>query len=295
MFIPVDKPQYPRREIIWRQNEFDHVRLQAAMAETFNAWAGSCATSLPVSTEKNMLNMPDGLMSCLSIVLALLALGLVLAAVDRQSVNAKWLLFAAALVLVNDVALTAVYGFAPQFALHSPWNWQGKLLALGITLVIAARPAIGWRAIGLTWAQKREGARATYAVCAVLVLVFAAIGLASPNEPVSTDTLAFQLTMPGLEEELFYRGVLLLALNEAFRSRWRVAGIDVGWGGLVSCMLFGLAHGFSFEQAVPSFDAMSFLVTGLPALALVWVRERTGSLVLPILLHNFANLSPLLL
>lgn len=30
-------------------------------------------------------------------------------------------------------------------------------------------------------------------------------------------------------------------------------------------------------------------LTGGPALLLVWLREKTGSLLLPVLLHNFAN------
>jgi membrane protease YdiL (CAAX protease family) len=30
-------------------------------------------------------------------------------------------------------------------------------------------------------------------------------------------------------------------------------------------------------------------MTGVPSLILVWMRERTGSLLLPILLHNFGN------
>jgi membrane protease YdiL (CAAX protease family) len=34
---------------------------------------------------------------------------------------------------------------------------------------------------------------------------------------------------------------------------------------------------------------MTFILTGVPALILVWMRERTGSLLLPILLHNFGN------
>jgi membrane protease YdiL (CAAX protease family) len=40
---------------------------------------------------------------------------------------------------------------------------------------------------------------------------------------------------------------------------------------------------------------MAMAATALPAFILVWMRERTGSLVLPILLHNFANSIVLLL
>jgi membrane protease YdiL (CAAX protease family) len=54
-------------------------------------------------------------------------------------------------------------------------------------------------------------------------------------------------------------------------------------------VLFGLGHGFDYSAGAFSFDWMTFALTGGPALILVWVRVRTGSLVLPVLLHNFAN------
>ena len=127
------------------------------------------------------------------------------------------------------------------------------------------------------------------------IAIFAIIALVSPNESFDANTLAFQATMPGIEEELFYRGVLLLALNEAFTRRWRVAGVSVGWAALLTSILFGLAHAVDVEAGRFAFDLFPFLFTALPALILLWVRERTESLVWPILLHNLANLLPLVL
>lgn len=219
----------------------------------------------------------------------LLALGLLLGLVDRRNFSWKWLLVAAALVVVNDALLTRLYGLIPSVIPGSDWNWQGKVLALIATLVIASLPAFGWRRSGLTLAQNPEGRTATYAVAIVLCLIFAGLALAQPTDPLDGQTLAFQLTMPGLEEEPYYRGILLLALNEAFRGRVRLLGADWGWGALLSCVVFGLAHGFGYSGGAFSFDPMIFALTGGPALILVWIRERTGSLVLPVLLHNFAN------
>ena len=34
---------------------------------------------------------------------------------------------------------------------------------------------------------------------------------------------------------------------------------------------------------------MTMALTALPALIAVWLRLRTGSLLLPVLLHNFGN------
>lgn len=219
----------------------------------------------------------------------LLGIGFGLGLVTRGSFAPKWLLGAGALVVINDCLLTRGWGLLPDFAGASNWNWTGKIMALVVSLVIAAHPAIGWSRAGLTFRQSLNGRGLTYAVMALTALLFAALALSQPNEPVDADTLAFQLTMPGLEEETFYRGLLLFALNKAFRGRWRIAGIDLGWGGIISTFLFGLTHAFGYSDGAFSFDVLTMAMTGIPALILLWVRERTGSVMWPVILHNFAN------
>jgi membrane protease YdiL (CAAX protease family) len=95
--------------------------------------------------------------------------------------------------------------------------------------------------------------------------------------------------MPGFEEELFYRGVLLFALDQAFRGRIRFLGVEWGWGAVLSCALFGLAHAFSYSDGSFAFDPLTMALTALPSLIAVWLRVRTGSVVLPVVLHNFGN------
>ncbi len=229
-------------------------------------------------------------------VLALLIVGGgLLGLADRRNFSWRWLLAAAGLLLINDALLTRCYGLLPVLLSGASWNWQGKGLALVATLIVASLPGFGWRRVGLTLAQNQEGRWPTYGVALALCLVLAGIALAMPTDPLDGETLAFQLTMPGLEEEPYYRGTLLFALNEAFRGRVRALGADWGWGGLLSCVLFGLAHGFGYGQSGFSFDPMIFALTGGTVLIVVWIRERTGSLVLPIVLHNFGNTIGLLI
>ena len=109
------------------------------------------------------------------------------------------------------------------------------------------------------------------------------------GKPDDLETIVFQWTMPGLDEELFYRGVLLLAMNEAFAPRVNILGARIGYGGLLTSVLFGLAHGVSYGAGGFSFDPMFFALTGGPSLLLLWLREKTGSLVLSVIAHNIAN------
>lgn len=230
----------------------------------------------------------NGLIGLGGTLTVLVSVGLVLGYTDRQRFSLRWLLVAALLVALNDALLTRAYGLLPDL-IGGSWNWQGKLLALGATLVIASLPAFGWRPSGLALAQEPGSLRATLPVAGVYCGFFIVIALAFPGGPTDMETSIFQLTMPGIEEELFYRGILLFALSRAFRGRWRFLGVDWGWGAALSCMLFGIAHAFGYSDGHFSFDGAAMTLTALPAFLAVWLRLRTGSVLLPVLLHNFGN------
>lgn len=230
----------------------------------------------------------NGLLGLGGTLTILLVAGAVIGLLDRRRFSPRWLVVAALLVAINDACLTRAYGVLPDL-IGGEWNWQGKLLALAATLIIAAMPALGWRRVGLTFSQEPGSLKAAIPVALLYCAFFVVIALAFPSGEADTETVAFQLTMPGLEEELFYRGILLFALDQAFTGRKRFLGVDWGWGAVLSCFLFGLAHAFGFSDGRFSFDAITMALTALPSFIAVWLRLRTGSVLLPILLHNFGN------
>ncbi len=230
----------------------------------------------------------DGLIAIAAIVAMLLAGGAVLGLAQRRTFSFRWLLTAAALVVVNDALLTRGYGLVPDL-IGGDWNWQGKLAALLTSLAVAALPTFGWKRCGLTLRQAPGSLKPAVPVALLYCALFAMLALMFPGGAPGSEEIAFQLSMPGLEEELFYRGVLLFALDQAFRGRVRFLGIDWGWGAVLSCALFGLAHAFSYSGGSFAFDPLTMALTALPSLIAVWLRVRTGSLLLPVVLHNFGN------
>lgn len=231
----------------------------------------------------------NGLIAILAIVAILLAVGTALGMIRRDAFSIRWLAVAALLVLLNDLLLTRAYGLLPSLLPDSDWNWEGKILALAATLAIAALPAFGWRRVGLTLRQEPGSLKAAVPVAIVYCAFFAALALAFPGDPGSPESVAFQLTMPGFEEETFYRGILLFALAQAFTARVRFLGVEWGWGAILSCALFGMAHAFGYSDGAFSFDPIVMALTAIPSLLAVWLVLRTRSLVLPVLLHNFGN------
>jgi membrane protease YdiL (CAAX protease family) len=218
----------------------------------------------------------------------LLAAGLVLGLLPRSRFNLRWLLVAVALVVINNLLLARVYHLVPKLP-GGHWNWVGKALALAGTLVIASLPAFGWRRVGLTLSQRAGSLRAALPVALIYCAIFLVIAFLYPADRPTGEDIAFQLTMPGLEEEPFYRGILLFSLDQAFGGRIRLLGVSWGWGPVLSCFAFGLAHAFGYSDGAFTFDPLTMALTALPSFIVVWLRYRTGSLLLPVLLHNFGN------
>jgi membrane protease YdiL (CAAX protease family) len=237
----------------------------------------------------------NGLIALCGVLALLLVVAAVLGLLDRERFVLRWLLVAALLVAINDALLTRVYGTAPDLLPGSDLNWQGKVLALVATLAIAAHPRFTWRRVGLTLRHEPGSLRAALPVVLLYCAFFVVIALAFPSGTTSAEDIAFQLTMPGLEEETFYRGALLFALGEAYTGRARFLGVDWHWGAVLSCLLFGMTHAFGFSGNHFTFDTLTMALTALPAFIAVWLRLRTGSLLLPIVVHNFGNAITMLL
>jgi membrane protease YdiL (CAAX protease family) len=76
--------------------------------------------------------------------------------------------------------------------------------------------------------------------------------------------------------------VLLALLDRAFTARKAVLGASIGWSGAVVTLVFLALHGIG----------LGTLLGVLPAALLyLWLRARTGSLVMPIVVHDLWNLS----
>lgn len=221
--------------------------------------------------------------------LPLLVAAALMVAGGRRAVRLNWLGVALLLILIHEFLLTRFLWQLPLFPDEDGWNWVGKLLALAATLAIAALPAFGWRRAGITLRQAPGSWPAWTLTGAMAAWSFGNALLTDTGVPPDTTRVAYMWTMPGPQEELFYRGLLLLALNEAFTARRRIFGAEMGWAALLVSIQFGAVHGLGYSDGQPFLDAGYFWSTFVIALLWVWIRERTGSLLAPIISHSLGN------
>jgi len=225
-------------------------------------------------------------------VLAAAALGLVAAAVLllaawRDPTRRAW-----ALVAIAGGVLYFALRSLPQMAAAErlpgeDLNWGGHLLALAGMLVLAAllvrRTGLAPRDLGFALPANLGAA---VRACAAVLLVSYPLHVITAGriEPIPAATWLFVATMPGLAEEVAFRGVLLAAAERAAPAARVVAGVPVSVGAALLTAAFVGLHGFG----------VGMLVSVLPgALLYLWLRLRTGSVLVPIVAHNLWNLTVL--
>lgn len=93
--------------------------------------------------------------------------------------------------------------------INSSWNWDGKIYGMAwglIMYVLFCKQFVGYDFF--TFRQCKKGLKSAVWVAIALVSYSAVSGIVG-NKEYDLETLLFQLSMPGIEEELIFRGVLL--------------------------------------------------------------------------------------
>ncbi|AOT10621.1 CPBP family intramembrane glutamic endopeptidase [Pseudoalteromonas luteoviolacea] len=94
-----------------------------------------------------------------------------------------------------------------------------------------------------------------------------------------------------LSAKIRYSSLLLSYLQrKQNRSLPHVFGAEINIARVAIVILFGLLHGLSYSDGDIVFSALNTLLTGFYGFIFLWLRERTGSLLMPILSHNAINL-----
>ncbi|MDQ6531396.1 CPBP family intramembrane glutamic endopeptidase [Flavobacterium sp. LHD-85] len=218
---------------------------------------------------------------------------IVIACFKTEKINWKYLVFFI-LYFLADVFLQA--SGKQLIDLDLKFNWSGKILSLILGLIIIfsvskeERIKIGFTSKTNSPASLKFGLLVFFGFT-FFDIIFKLI-LFPKGNAFDLETFLFQATMPGLTEEILFRGISLWLLDKAFAPTWNYRGIKFGWAFVIVTVLFGVSHGAVLDQDLHlKFDIITMVyLTLISSLSVGILRQFSGNLIYSILGHNTINL-----
>ena len=162
---------------------------------------------------------------------------------------------------------------------HTSWGGALLLAAVQVGLLFA-----------LGWLLRNKAPAGSLGLLGAGVLLMPS--LTSPAGASAGKAVALFLTYAffvGFGEEIIYRGYMQSRLNEVFGKPYRFFGVAFGWGAIVTAVLFGLTHvgilSWILGRSTQITLAWGFW-TIFSGLVFGFVREKSGSILAPALLHG---------
>jgi membrane protease YdiL (CAAX protease family) len=175
------------------------------------------------------------------------------------------------------------------------WNWVGKGSALIAELLfIAFIPGFNKTSFGVTTKINRTETKPLLIFCSVYFLFRVGLYAISDSATfaINTETVLYQATLPGLQEELLYRGILLGLLNSVFVfPEIKFLKVHFGLATIITSLLFGLAHGINIDQNFGfHFNYFVLFRTAFDGFLFALLTEKTKNIFPAIVFHNALNL-----
>ena len=190
--------------------------------------------------------------------------------------------------LIYHFALTIQYQFDCFNLIKGSWNWDGKIYGViwGVVAYFIFRRQFSDNNF-FTLKQNKEGLKSAIKVAIAIISISILGGIVNEKE-FNLETLFFQVTMPGIDEEIMYRGVLLGMMCSALRpgnAGWKNSAI------IINAILFGIVHALSINDGALQFNTLNFIWTGILGYGFGYITIKTRSILIPMLTHNLYNFS----
>lgn len=191
--------------------------------------------------------------------------------------------------IFNKILLHLPLEFEVLRLFESKWNWTGKLLSiLGAVLFLSVYRKFNLKDYYLTFKQDQAHFKKGVIILSVIYVITAILDFTFGSARAwDADTILYQLTMPGIHEEMVYRGILLGLLVQILKPNTLIHPAI-----LITSMLFGMAHGlFLSADFNVIFNMEAFLGTMVLGMIWAWITLKTGSILLALASHNLGNVT----
>lgn len=218
---------------------------------------------------------------------------IVLIALKNKKIDTlKTLFMFGAFFIVHGMLLYLPIEYKELQLIGKNWNWSGKFYAiLGSMLFLLLYRKFELKDYYLTLNQNKTFfKKGTIIVTAILLITSIMTFVYSSPKDWDTETILYQLTMPGIDEEIAYRGIMLGLLMKTLKSNFQITFFHPAI--LVTGILFGLGHGLSITSSYELvFRFSPFLRTTMTGMVWGWLTVKSGSIVLALISHNLGNVT----
>ena len=168
------------------------------------------------------------------------------------------------------------------------WNWDGKILSIiwGVVCFLLFKKYFIENNF-LTIKQNMKNNKKVIIVSMIFLVIVFGLSLFSEKEEFNIEKLMFQLLMPGIDEEILFRGVMLgLLLSCIKKELFLIKNPSL----MIMSLLFGIIHGFTISEGFSiQLEPVGIIFTGICGYIYGWVTLQMRSVLVPILLHNLVN------
>ena len=203
---------------------------------------------------------------------------------EKSTINFQRILVFATSYIVYQVALV-LPKLAPAFDfIQSSWNWDGKIY--GIVAYFLFRKFFREHDF-FTFRQNKAGFKRALAGAIAVVILAGMVWYLFGSSALDYETLAFQASLPGIDEEMIFRGILFGLLLSSLKDRIPLLGNP---GILITAILFGFIHALTIGKNYSiDFDPIYFIQTGFAGYVWAWITLKSRSILLAVFSHNFSN------
>lgn len=207
--------------------------------------------------------------------------------------NIKPIIYFVIVYVITNLLLTS--GSNISLFHGQQWNWFGKgaVLLAGFFLIFIF-PDFRKLSFCVTSKINWKETKPLIVVCSIYFLV--RVGLYSTStgvtQSIDPETTLYQATLPGLQEELIYRGILLGLLNSVFVTpNFKLLKVDFGIATIITSLLFGFAHGIIVDKnLVFNLNYFALLRAAFDGFLFALLTEKTKSIFPNVIFHNILNL-----
>jgi len=182
-----------------------------------------------------------------------------------------------------------------QFVESNLWNWSGKTYAITGSLLFYSlfRKSFANHNF-ISFKQNNNSLRPKFFIVLIIFILTIGLSFLIKYSDENISQLKFQFTMPGIDEELAFRGIMLGILSNTLRSKIHIGSINLGNPSLIiTSILFGLGHSLKIDD-IYNFHQNWFEFVNMFAIGLLlgWMTIKSGSIIMAILSHNLINTLP---